>query len=172
MLLLGKVAATSVTCTAKLTYRLKFILLFQPVTFIFWYRINGWNKIIILDRMSVICLKSTSSYLTLQWVTYKIHSPQSCVCVTRVEGLKAVCKVVLSRCSSKARGIVCSTALWSVPCTNNCISHHQWDVIRISPTTSLNSDCDVCKWHWVITHSNLRTCKKVSVVIPKRTQKC
>jgi hypothetical protein len=167
----GKVVATSVNCTAKLIYGLKLILLFQPVTFIFWCRINSWNKIIILD-MSVICLKSKSSYLTIQWITYKIYSPKACVCVTRVEGLKTVCKVVLSCCSGKTRGIVRSTTLRSVPCTNNCISHHQWDVVRISPTTSLNSNCNVCKWHWVITHSNLRTCKRVSVVIPNCTQKC
>ena len=171
MLLLGKVVATSVTCIAKLTYQLQFIFLFQPVTLIFWYRINRWNKTIILDHMSVICPKSLSPYLTLQWVTYKIDSPKACVCITRVEGLKAVRKVVLTRCSGKTRGTVCSTTLWSVPRTNNGIGHHQWDVVRISPTTTLNSNCDVCKWYWVITHSNLRTCKTVSVVIPNCIQK-
>jgi hypothetical protein len=122
--------------------------------------------------MSVFCPKCTSSYLTFQWVTHKIHPPKACVCVTCVKGLKAVRKVVLSRCGGKMRGIVCSTALWSVPCTNNRISHHQWDVVRISPTTTLDSNRNVCKWHRVIAHSNLRTCKGVSIVIPNCTQKC
>lgn len=58
------------------------------------------------------------------------------------------------------RCIVCSSTLWSIPSTNNCVGHHQWDIVRIRPTTCFNSDRNVRKWHWVIPHSNFRSCKK------------
>lgn len=104
-----------------------------------------------------------SSHLTLERITDEVYSPKARVRVARVERLKAVREVALGSRGRKTRGVVSSAALRSIPRANYCVSHHQWDVVRIGPTASLNSDRNMSKWHRVVTYSDLRACKKVPV---------
>merc|ERR1712096_219481 len=67
------------------------------------------------------------------------------------------CGQIPSQHSSGPRGgVVSPTAHGAVPVANECVSHHQRNVVRIGPATTLHSCGHMSQWHSVVTNTDIR----------------
>ena len=94
--------------------------------------------------------------LLVHAVSHKVDAPQASVLVAGVEGLETVAEALLCAVVSQAGAVIGTTSHGPVPVANQGVGHHQGDVVRVSPATSLNSDGHMSQRHAVIPHSNVR----------------
>ena len=90
--------------------------------------------------------------LLVHAVSHKVDAPQASVLVAGVEGLEAVAEALLCAVVGQAGAVIGTASHGPVPVADQCVGHHQGDVVRVSPSTTLHSNGHIGQRHAVIPH--------------------